>query len=78
VQAINRRFTEIINGNRQFIIPVFQRDYSWTTDQCRDMWNAIFSASEGDEDGGHFLGSIVYVATDSVGAAFQSWLMIDG
>lgn len=78
MQAINRRFTEIINGNRQFIIPVFQRDYSWTTDQCRDMWNAIFSASEGDEDGGHFLGSIVYVATDSVGAAFQSWLMIDG
>lgn len=78
MKAINRRFTEIINGNRQFIIPVFQRDYSWTTEQCGEMWKAILSASEGDEDGGHFLGSIVYVATDAVGAAFQSWLVIDG
>ena len=78
MKAIDRRFTEIINGNRQFIIPVFQRDYSWTTEQCGDMWKAIISASEGDENGGHFLGSIVYVATDAVGASFQSWLVIDG
>ena len=78
MQAINRRFTEIINGNRQFLIPVFQRDYSWTAEQCLDMWNAILGASNSSEDGGHFMGSIVYIATDSIGAAFQSWLVIDG
>ena len=33
MKAINRPFTEIINGNRQFIIPVFQRDFSWTREQ---------------------------------------------
>ena len=76
MQAINRQFVEIINGNKQFIIPVFQRDYSWTTEQCRQLWADIMRASNGD-DGGHFLGSFVYVE-GSVGAAFSSWLVIDG
>lgn len=34
MKATNRRFTEIINGNKQFVIPIFQRDYSWTEQQC--------------------------------------------
>ena len=78
MRAINRRFTEFIDGNKQFIIPVFQRDYSWTSEQWDEMWMAVLSASESDEDGGYFLGSIVYVATDTVGATFQSWIVIDG
>ena len=78
MKAENRRFTEIINGNRQFIIPVFQRDYSWTIEQCRDMWNAVQSAGAGVSGSGHFMGSVVYVATGIAGATFQSWLVIDG
>ena len=76
MKAINRRLTEIINGNKQFIIPVFQRDYSWTTDQCQQMWDDILGASSGDE--GHFFGSIVYVQAGSPGAGFPAWLVIDG
>lgn len=78
MKAENRRLTEIINGNRQFIIPVFQRDYSWTPEQCRDMWGAIRSAGSGNSGSGHFMGSIVYVAAGVPGATFQSWLVIDG
>ena len=76
MKAIDRRFTEIINGNKQFIIPVFQRDYSWTTEQCHQMWDDIMGTSSGDVDG-HFLGSFVYVEGDA-GAAFSNWLVIDG
>ena len=76
MQAINRQFTEIINGNKQFIIPVFQRDYSWTIEQCYQMWTDIMDIRGGD-GGGHFLGSFVYVE-GSAGAAFSSWLVIDG
>lgn len=25
---------EILNGNKQFLIPVYQRFYSWDIDQC--------------------------------------------
>ena len=78
MKAENRRFTEIVNGNRQFIIPVFQRDYSWTTEQFTDMWNAVLAASDDHQGDGHFMGSIVYIAADTGAATFQSWLVIDG
>ena len=77
MQAINRPFTEIINGNRQFIIPVFQRDFSWTREQCAQLWRDVVRASAAEADSGHFMGSIVYVGAD-VTSAFQSWLLIDG
>lgn len=29
----------ILNGNKQFLIPVYQRYYSWETEQCSRLWN---------------------------------------
>ena len=78
MKAINRPFTDIINGNRQFIIPVFQRDFSWTREQCEQLWRDLECASTGEADGTHFMGSVVYIGTDLSSAAFQSWLLIDG
>ena len=78
MKAINRPFTEIINGNRQFIIPVFQRNFSWTREQCEQLWRDVRRANTGEADGAHFLGSIVYIGADLSSAAFQSWLLIDG
>ncbi|MCY4449822.1 MAG: DUF262 domain-containing protein [Chloroflexi bacterium] len=74
--AVNRRFAEIINGNKQFIIPVFQRDYSWTTTQCLQLWQDVLRASS-KESASHFMGSFVYVE-GTAGAAFSTWLVIDG
>ncbi|MCY3883372.1 MAG: DUF262 domain-containing protein [Gammaproteobacteria bacterium] len=76
MKAINRQFTEIINGNKQFIIPVFQRDFSWTREQWAQLWRDVLHAS-GNESSSHFMGSIVYIGAD-LGAAFTSWLLIDG
>ena len=45
MQAVKQQFTQIINGNKQFIIPVFQRDYSWTTEQCDQLWDAVRGTS---------------------------------
>ena len=79
MRATNERFTDILGGNnRQFIIPVFQRDYSWTREQCRQLWKDVLRAGAGETNGGHFTGSIVYIAADQSGAAFQRWLVIDG
>ncbi|MCY3819459.1 MAG: DUF262 domain-containing protein [Gammaproteobacteria bacterium] len=77
MKAIDRPFTDIINGRRQFIIPVFQRDFSWTRQQCAQLWSDVKRASAAEADCGHFMGSIVYVGAD-VTSAFQSWLLIDG
>ena len=62
----------------QFVIPVFQRDYSWTEEQCRQLWNDVMSVASGGSDAKHFIGSIVYTATEGGSAVFTRWLLIDG
>ena len=76
MDAVSRPFSQIINGAKQFVIPVFQRDYSWGWEQCLQMWSDIRN-SRGEGDNNHFLGSFVYVEGNA-GAAFSSWLVIDG
>ena len=76
MQAVSRGFAHIINGPKQFVIPVFQRDYAWGPEQCDRMWWDVLRAAA-DDNAQHFLGSFVYV-DEQVGAAFSSWLVIDG
>jgi len=43
----------------QYIIPVYQRNYDWTEEQCQQLLNDIIEA--GTTDKTHFIGSIVYL-----------------
>lgn len=78
MQAVNRPFNEIIDGKKQFVIPVFQRDFSWTQEQFQQLWRDVGRTSNKHAKGHHFLGSIVYVSADLPGVAFGRWLLIDG
>ncbi len=78
MKAINQAFTTLIGGSRQFVIPVFQRDYSWTPEQCEQLWTDVLRAGESAVAASHFMGSIVYVSTGLPAATFQQWLVIDG
>ena len=78
MKAIDRPFAKIINGTSQFLIPVFQRDYSWTETECEQLWRDILQISSDPTDRGHFLGSVVYISTGDMSAAFTRWLLIDG
>jgi uncharacterized protein with ParB-like and HNH nuclease domain len=44
----------------QFVIPVYQRNYDWTTNQCADLLRDIISV-EKEKRVSHFIGSIVYL-----------------
>jgi uncharacterized protein with ParB-like and HNH nuclease domain len=44
----------------QFVIPVYQRNYDWTTHQCGELLRDIISV-EKDNRGTHFIGSIVFI-----------------
>ncbi len=78
MKAIDRPFTNIINGTTQFVIPVFQRDYSWTEEECEQLWKDILHVA-GDRSGrGHFLGSVVYVSTGDTSAGFTRWMLVHG
>ena len=79
MKAIDRPFVTIINGSSQFVIPVFQRDYTWQAEpQCLQLWRDVVRASQRESTNGHFLGSVVYIATGDNSAGFTRWLLIDG
>lgn len=70
--------TQLLNGARQFIVPIFQRDYSWGTKHCQQLWDDILRIGLDDTARGHFIGSVVYVAAEENNAAITRWLLIDG
>ena len=78
MQAQNIPFHRILNGTRQFVIPVFQRDYRWETEQCDRFWRDIIAIARDEQRSGHFLGSVVYVSTEDSSAGFVRWQLIDG
>lgn len=78
MKAIDRPFTKIINGTTQFVIPVFQRDYSWTETQCEQLWKDLLQIANDPTSRGHFMGSVVYISTGDTSAGFTRWLLIDG
>ena len=78
MKAIDCPFAKIINGTSQFLIPIFQRDYSWTEAECEQLWRDILQIASAPTARGHFLGSMVYIATEDAGPSFPRWLLIDG
>lgn len=61
MKASEKPLLKFLQGTNQFRIPIYQRTYSWTGDECRQLWLDILRASEDPSPGGHFVGSIVYV-----------------
>jgi hypothetical protein len=78
MKAIDCPFTKINNGTTQFVIPVFQRDYSWTETQCERLWKDVLLIANDPTSRGHCMGSVVYVSTGDTSAGFTRWLLIDG
>lgn len=66
--------------NQKFVIPVFQRKYSWTEKQCQTLWDDIISLSERGADAGHFIGSIVcyQVNDEEMPGVINEKILIDG
>lgn len=66
------------SGQRQFIIPVFQRDYSWTEAQCAQLLIDVQRVASRPQGATHFVGSVVCVASNDQSAVLPQWLVIDG
>lgn len=62
----------------QFIIPVFQREYRWTEENCVLLWKDILRVGSDLTLPEHFVGSVVYIAAEDNAAGFTRWLLIDG
>lgn len=60
MKASSANLLTVIKGPKQFVIPIYQRTYSWQLAQCDQLLKDIIRISKNDNLQGHFLGSIVY------------------
>jgi uncharacterized protein with ParB-like and HNH nuclease domain/predicted transport protein len=79
MKANETNFLKFLQQPNQFVIPIYQRTYSWTLKQCQQLWHDIVRAAEDEEISGHFVGSIVYIEGGLYQvASVPQLLVIDG
>jgi uncharacterized protein with ParB-like and HNH nuclease domain/predicted transport protein len=79
MNATEAKFLEFLKKSPQFVIPIYQRAYSWGERECRQLWEDILRTGRSDKVSAHFVGSIVYVEKGLYSVTSQSpLLVIDG
>lgn len=79
MKAVDSHLLTLLKASSQFIVPIYQRLYSWQEPECAQLWDDIIRAGSSPKLGSHFTGSIVYVAKDqSTNTSADPDLIIDG
>jgi len=77
MKADEMRLGPLLNGPRQFVVPYFQRAYSWRRHQWNTLFDDILELAALARPSTHFLGSMVLLAEDA-STTVQPTLVIDG
>jgi uncharacterized protein with ParB-like and HNH nuclease domain len=79
MKATEAPLLQFLKKSPQFVIPIYQRTYSWRRDECLQLWSDIMRAGRDDAISAHFVGSVVYVEKGLYQISSQSpLLVIDG
>lgn len=79
MEATQAQLLNLLDGKKQFIIPIYQRTYSWHLKQCQQLLNDIIRVGSEESQISHFIGSIVYFKPDnSPITSVPELLIIDG
>jgi alkylated DNA nucleotide flippase Atl1 len=82
MKAGETTFQQLIQGEKQFVVPLYQRPYSWQEPQLRQLWTDILEQTEAlgaGESSSHFIGSVVLAPSPEIRAAgVQRWVVVDG
>ncbi len=79
MKATEARFLEFLKKSPQFVIPIYQRTYSWTERECQQLWDDVLRTGRNGAISAHFVGSIVYIEEGLYQVSSQSpLLVIDG
>jgi len=83
MKASAKSVAEILETRGQFIIPFFQRHYSWEQKQWRRLWNDLLrlvdDAPRPDSGASvHFLGPLVTIPHTNTPGSLPTWQVIDG
>jgi len=68
----NNTYRQLMGNGMRYVIPKFQRDYSWEKEHWDELWNDIL-ALQSNEESAHYLGYLVLQSTDN-----KNFDIIDG
>ncbi|EOC0004332.1 DUF262 domain-containing protein, partial [Cronobacter turicensis] len=79
LHAYTRTISELLSVNRKYVVPRFQREYSWVKEQINELWFDVISNVKINQDfsyanNEYFIGSLVLVG-DETGREMQ---IVDG
>ena len=79
MKATEAKLLDFLRKSQQFVIPIYQRTYSWTDEECEQLWNDILRVGGSEKIPAHFVGSIVYIEQGLYHISSNSpLLVIDG
>ena len=79
MKATEATFLQFLKKSPQFVIPIYQRTYSWREQECRQLWEDIMRAGRDPDVSAHFVGSVVYIEKGLYQVSSQTpLLVIDG
>ncbi len=79
MEAKQAQLLDLLDGKKQFTIPIYQRTYSWQQKQCAQLFEDIIRIGQDESELYHFIGSVVYFkpGTSPV-TSVPELLVIDG
>ena len=78
MKASETKLQRVIEGTNQYVVPLFQRKYSWDTKEWNTLWEDLVELYKEENPRSHFIGSIVTMPTQSVPEGVAKFLLIDG
>lgn len=79
MEATQAQLLSLLDGKKQFIIPIYQRTYSWQLRQCQQLFDDIIRVGSYENQISHFIGSVVYFNPSSTPTtSVPELLVIDG
>ncbi|WP_061082333.1 GmrSD restriction endonuclease domain-containing protein [Nocardiopsis alborubida] len=86
MKAYETTFQKMVEGTKQFQVPLYQRPYSWTKKELGQLWDDLTEQAAAVQEAesqwttstGHFMGSVVLAPGLSAASDMTRWLLIDG
>jgi uncharacterized protein with ParB-like and HNH nuclease domain len=78
MKASETTLRNLLEGTKQFQIPLFQRPYSWKKDNWETLWDDLMSLYDEEIEGFYFLGPIVTQSVPGTAEGISPFIVIDG
>lgn len=78
MKASETSLRNLLEGTKQFQVPLFQRSYSWKKDNWQMLWEDLLMIYDDDSDDPFFMGSIVTQSIPGTADGISPFIIIDG